>query len=55
MLNAGFTEVSGTDDILARISAHAIVNEINNILKGSKPYDWASFDPFGIWKEADML
>ena len=54
MMNAGFTEVSSTDDILARISAHAIVNEINNILKSSKPYDWASFDPFGIWKETDL-
>lgn len=42
-------EVSGTADMLQRITAMALVNDINNILSKNRRTDWSSFDPFGIW------
>lgn len=44
-----FLEASGTDQYLKRISAHAIITQIGNVLKSGKSYDWQDFDPFGMW------
>ena len=49
VLETGFVEVADTEDILARISAHAIVTEISNRLESTKA-DWSEFDPFGLWR-----
>ena len=53
MLRDGFTAADGTDDLLARISAHAIFSEINGILSSGRSFDWFAFDPFGIWPDKE--
>ena len=53
MLRDGFTVADGTDDLLARISAHAIFSEINGILSSGRSFDWFAFDPFGIWPDKE--
>lgn len=53
MLRDGFTAADGTDDLLARISAHAIFSEINGILRSGRSFDWFAFDPFGIWPDKE--
>ena len=49
-LDNDYDGVSSTTDVLARISGHAIVSQIGEVLRKHKNSDWSSFDPFGIWR-----
>jgi len=49
MLEIGFVLAGGTEEMLSRISAHAVVKEISDILDKHKNVNWSTFDPLGIW------
>lgn len=42
-------EVASTADVLQRITAMALVNDVSKILSKNRKTDWSRFDPFGIW------